>query len=469
MEDLALLSQRRSGEGTVASAQNDLPGLAAAREQVDRILASDTLRASDAVRRLLKFLADKALSGEADRLKEYSIGVDALGKPPSFDPRHDASVRLLASRVRLKLDEYYSHEGHNDPVTIEMPRGRFKIVWKTRVPDDPPVTVAPAPIMPGPDRPGSIVTSLLNSAAPPAESRQIKIWRLLAIVLAMICLVLIARGSLTRSPRAFPVRTATPGSSPELEALWGPFLNSRNHLVIAFWNPLFARFHRHGKPDVLYRSSGVNQWDELVKSPEFADLKRILGDPLPAPTLTFTMRGSLETIFTLSQFFARRGDISLDRLDELSWQEAADNDIILVAPADQIMQRQGALPVSPAFVVEKTGIRNLQPLPGEPPMYEDLDDPQQPDGESVELVSMLPGPLGRTRIVSFAGNHAAGLVGSVQSLTDPSFARALLEKLKTSSNEVPPYFQIVVKIRYRDDTPTYTSYVTHRALMLKQN
>jgi hypothetical protein len=133
------------------------------------------------------------------------------------------------------------------------------------------------------------------------------------------------------------------------------------------------------------------------------------------------------------------------------------------------MQRQGALPVSPAFVVEKTGIRNLRPLPGEPPMYEDLDDPQQPDGESVELVSMLPGPLGRTRIVSFAGNHAAGLVGSVQSLTDPSFARVLLEKLKTSSGQVPPYFQIVIKIRYRDETPTYTSYVTHRPLMLKQN
>jgi hypothetical protein len=133
------------------------------------------------------------------------------------------------------------------------------------------------------------------------------------------------------------------------------------------------------------------------------------------------------------------------------------------------MQRQTALPVSPAFVVEKKGIRNLHPLPGEPQMYEDLDDPQETDGETVELVSMLPGPLGRTRVVSFAGNHSSGLIGSVQSMTDPSFARVLVDKLKTSSGGIPPYFQIVIRIRYRDDTPTYTSYVTHRALMLKQN
>ena len=82
-------------------------GLDAARDQIDRILASDTFRASEVLRRLLRFLADKTFSGDADQLKEYSVGLDALHKPASYDPRQDAGVRLQASRLRQKLDEYY--------------------------------------------------------------------------------------------------------------------------------------------------------------------------------------------------------------------------------------------------------------------------------------------------------------------------------------------------------------------------
>ena len=118
------------------------PGLEAARKQVDRVLASNTLHASDVLRRLLRFLADKTFSGEADDLKEYSVGLDALGKPSTYDPRQDAGVRLQASRLRQKLDEYYRTEGKNDPLIIELPKGRFKIAWRPNF-DTVPVTASP--------------------------------------------------------------------------------------------------------------------------------------------------------------------------------------------------------------------------------------------------------------------------------------------------------------------------------------
>jgi hypothetical protein len=61
--------------------------------EIDRIMQSDAFRNSDVLRRLLRFLADKCMSGEADQLKEYTIGLDALGKPPTYDPRQDSVVR----------------------------------------------------------------------------------------------------------------------------------------------------------------------------------------------------------------------------------------------------------------------------------------------------------------------------------------------------------------------------------------
>src|SRR5579871_5040088 len=98
--------------------------------EVERILESDTFRNSDALRRLLRFLADKRLSGEADQLKEYSVGIDALGKPASYDPRQDSTVRIQAGRLRQKLAEYYRTEGKSDALQIDLPKGCFKLAWE---------------------------------------------------------------------------------------------------------------------------------------------------------------------------------------------------------------------------------------------------------------------------------------------------------------------------------------------------
>ena len=51
------------------------------RAEIGRILESETFHSSTVLRRLLRFLADRAFSGEADQLNEYAIGVDALASP----------------------------------------------------------------------------------------------------------------------------------------------------------------------------------------------------------------------------------------------------------------------------------------------------------------------------------------------------------------------------------------------------
>jgi hypothetical protein len=61
--------------------------------QVERIVRSEELRGCEVLRRLLRFLANKSISGEADELKEYIVAIDGLGKPASYDPRHNSAVR----------------------------------------------------------------------------------------------------------------------------------------------------------------------------------------------------------------------------------------------------------------------------------------------------------------------------------------------------------------------------------------
>jgi len=97
----------------------------AVQNQVERILSSEKFARSKRLRSLLQFTVQQTLQGHADMLKEYVIGTEVLKKPETYDPRRDSLVRVLASRLRVKLKEYYNNGGSDDPLVIEFPKGKY--------------------------------------------------------------------------------------------------------------------------------------------------------------------------------------------------------------------------------------------------------------------------------------------------------------------------------------------------------
>lgn len=97
----------------------------AVQNQVERILGSEKFARSKRLRSLLRFTVTQTLEGHADTLKEYVIGTEVLKKPETYDPRRDSLVRVLASRLRVKLKEYYNDGGSEDPLVIEFPKGKY--------------------------------------------------------------------------------------------------------------------------------------------------------------------------------------------------------------------------------------------------------------------------------------------------------------------------------------------------------
>src|SRR5260370_17367405 len=93
--------------------------------QLERVLASSLFQGAARSRALLKFVVEESLDGRTDRLKEYTIGAEALDRGDSFDPRTDPIVRAEASRLRGRLERYYAAEGQADPVVIVLPKGSY--------------------------------------------------------------------------------------------------------------------------------------------------------------------------------------------------------------------------------------------------------------------------------------------------------------------------------------------------------
>ena len=111
---------------------------------VERVLASRCFSGAPGQRHFLRFVVDETLAGRGHDLKEYVVAVQVLGRPDTFDPRTDSSVRVAARRLRQKLDEYYAGEGRDDEVGIALERGGYRPDFHRREPEQQ-VVAAPPP------------------------------------------------------------------------------------------------------------------------------------------------------------------------------------------------------------------------------------------------------------------------------------------------------------------------------------
>ncbi len=99
---------------------------------MEKIVSSRVFRGTKLLSRLLRFIVEQSIAGNAGSLKESVLGVDVFGRGPGFDPRMDPIVRVDARRLRSRLTEYYSTEGVGDPVIIELPKGRYAPLFSWR-------------------------------------------------------------------------------------------------------------------------------------------------------------------------------------------------------------------------------------------------------------------------------------------------------------------------------------------------
>lgn len=88
------------------------------------ILVTDKFSVSPQMSAFLKYVVEQTLLGNTRRIKAFTVGIEALGKPASFDPQTDPSVRVLAKRLRSSLDTYYV-QNPDTTVFIEMKPGSY--------------------------------------------------------------------------------------------------------------------------------------------------------------------------------------------------------------------------------------------------------------------------------------------------------------------------------------------------------
>jgi hypothetical protein len=105
--------------------QSAINKLEAERAELDIVLTSGMLGRTNNLVRLLTFVCEKYFDGTIDEIKEYSIAVQALGRPENFDPQVDTIVRVTAHALRKRLEDYYRSAGAQHSVHICLPPGHY--------------------------------------------------------------------------------------------------------------------------------------------------------------------------------------------------------------------------------------------------------------------------------------------------------------------------------------------------------
>src|SRR6202049_1625846 len=121
-------------------------------QQIDKLIKSHSLRGSESLCKLLRYLAEHSLDHPGIALKEYQIATEVLGRPAVFDPQSDSTVRVQAGRLRVKLAENYAHEGPDDLILVEIPKGSYTLTFHVRYPKSGAESAAPLVFEPPPKK-----------------------------------------------------------------------------------------------------------------------------------------------------------------------------------------------------------------------------------------------------------------------------------------------------------------------------
>ena len=208
------------------------PAVELEKEELDWLLTSGLLGRSQNLIRTLTFICDEHFEGRAERIKEYTIAVEALGRRADFDSQTDTIVRVTVHALRKRLLEVYQSEGVDHRVRIVIPPGHYAPSFVNVVSPkalsslDPPEALRPAELaLAGSPELSEAVSDprprgvLLHRASP---SRRI-VWLLIAVLaLAALALFVHSRGSARAAFETQQTRSpVSPAPADSIHALMG--------------------------------------------------------------------------------------------------------------------------------------------------------------------------------------------------------------------------------------------------------
>ena len=99
---------------------------------LERVVASPQMKRAARMREFLLFVGQRSLKDGCEQIPEQEIGSEVFGRPAEYDTSVDNIVRVNATDLRKRIEDYFATDGANEPLILEIPRGSYKPVFRRR-------------------------------------------------------------------------------------------------------------------------------------------------------------------------------------------------------------------------------------------------------------------------------------------------------------------------------------------------
>jgi hypothetical protein len=405
-------------------------------EQINRLVGSHALHGSESLCKLLRYLAKHALDHPGTPIKEFQIATEVFGRSADFDPQLDSMVRVQAGRLRSKLTEYYSADGLEDPIVVELPKGTYVLSFHHRSPSGakPNATIANGVV--GKD-------AIEKSTERRWGTEVISLSIFLAAAITVIVWLLATRTS------APPVGLASE-SEPvpaAFRVFWKGFASGPEEPWVVFSNAAFV-----GRPETGMR---------------YRDANRDAGAPILDH---YTGVGEVLAVHELDRVFGllhRR--IRVKRGSLFSLDDAKNNNLIFIgSPVENLSLLE--IPGTQEFYFEQLtagprkgdhAIINRHPQPDEGKEF--FASPSgTPLTEDYALLGLVKGMNPGQSVLILAGNTTIGTQAAVEYVCRQSSVEELLLRLSVSQNGELKPFEAVIRVKVARGVPVETELVAIR-------
>lgn len=401
-------------------------------DQIERLTHSHALRKAESLCKLLRYLADHALAHPGVPLKEYKIATEVFGRPADFNPQADSAIRVQAGRLRLKLVDYYSHEGLADTIIVEMPNGAYTLDFHYREIARP--VALPAPV-------------IFPSERTPGKST--RGWTIAVVVLSCVLVAALAAvAALSSELNSIREKSRSElSSSAALRIFWSQFASSAGAPWVIFSNAAFV-----GRPE-----TGMRYLDPV------RDPRNLILDH-------YTGVGEVLAVHELDQLFnLLKHPVLVKRGSLFSLDDARNNNLIFVgSPAENRTLLD--LPGSQEFVFTRIKSRphegdlaivNVHPEAGEAGAFYPSD-PSQPLLEDYAIVALVRGLDPARHVMILAGTTTIGTQAAVEYVCGKDSVEELLRRLALPPGAELKPFEALLRVKVTRGVPVATQLVAVR-------
>jgi hypothetical protein len=391
-------------------------------ELARRVTSTPPFLRSAFLTNFLLYVCDRKLRGRESEITEHQIGIQALGRPPSYHPGEDNIVRNYARILRKRLEEYFGEEGASEPVRIVIPRGQYVPVFEANVAvKEPEAVVLIAPSLP---------------QRRPLLSNQLRI----AVVALLLC---VAAGWLYWSY----------AQTPNLYALfWRELFESRRTTYIVAADSGFAMLQ-----DITGHEVHLGEYvsGDLEKQfPGYNATESKAGDYFGAGRFTdYTSVADLNAIIGLLRLpESSAGSVVVHYARDMRMDDIKQSNVILLGgphanPWDELFEPASAFRMMfdlyrDGTHLDQRSVMNKRPRPGEQAMYRNV--PDAAPRLTYTILSFLPSVDGVGHALLIEGQNMAGTRAGADFVLNQRELTPILKKARLKNGEIGR-FEVVLE------------------------